>query len=398
MFGTILQRMIFWDLVRVFLLALVTLTGLFLLGGLVAEATQRGLAPSQVLMVIPLLVPNTLPYTIPATTLFATCVVYGRLAHDNEVTAVKAAGVHLGRLIAPSALLGVLTASGTMALYLQFIPETHHVLRTQVLGDVEELLYGLLKRQGCLRARGVSYSMWVRQVQGKRLIDAIFKERSKDKDGYKFVARAREARIHFVPERNVVRLDMSNMSSYGENDLFSMNSTDPSFEVPLPGGLISNDYQRRPSDLGYEELFQRRVEIRDEVREAVQNAEHPPIDPNLPPAKVAQMTEAFHNIAMYKQRDSYAIDAELHLRPALAIGCLCFALIGGPVGIWFSRADYLSAFVSCFLPTVFVYYPLLLCGTNLAKEGRLPPAVGLWAANAAVGAAGAVLYWRLLRR
>jgi lipopolysaccharide export system permease protein len=122
MFGTILNRMIFAELVRVFLLALVTLTGLFLLAGLVAEATQRGIAPSQLLVIIPLLIPNTLPYTIPATTLFATCVVYGRLAHDNEVTAVRAAGVHLGRLVAPGVVLGGLTAGGTMALYANFIP------------------------------------------------------------------------------------------------------------------------------------------------------------------------------------------------------------------------------------------------------------------------------------
>ena len=46
MFGSILNRMIFGELVRVFVLALIALTGLFLLGGLVAEATHRGLAPS----------------------------------------------------------------------------------------------------------------------------------------------------------------------------------------------------------------------------------------------------------------------------------------------------------------------------------------------------------------
>src|SRR6266516_2611839 len=113
MFGSILNRMIFGELVRVFVLALVALTGLFLLGGLVSEATHRGLAPSQILMVIPLLVPSTLPFTIPATTLFATCVVYGRLAGDNEVLAVKAAGVHLGRIIAPSVILGLITCVGT---------------------------------------------------------------------------------------------------------------------------------------------------------------------------------------------------------------------------------------------------------------------------------------------
>src|SRR5436309_9699738 len=140
MFGSILHRMIFGQLVRVFVLALVSLTGMFLLGGVVSEAAQRGLSPSQVLMIIPLLIPNTLPYTVPATCLFATCVVYGRLSHDNEITAIKAAGVHLGRLVAPGVLLGALMGAGTLAMYYEFIPETHQALRTQVLGDVEELL------------------------------------------------------------------------------------------------------------------------------------------------------------------------------------------------------------------------------------------------------------------
>ena len=82
-----LQRMIFWELFRVFLFALCGISGLFMLGGVVQEASQRGLSPSQIGVVIPLLLPTTLPYTVPATLLFATCVVYGRLAQDNEINA-----------------------------------------------------------------------------------------------------------------------------------------------------------------------------------------------------------------------------------------------------------------------------------------------------------------------
>ena len=91
LFG-ILNRMIFWELVRVFLLALTGLTGLFLVGGIIQQATQYGVSGQQLLRIVPLLIPNSLPYTIPATMLFATCVVYGRLAHDNEAVALKAAG------------------------------------------------------------------------------------------------------------------------------------------------------------------------------------------------------------------------------------------------------------------------------------------------------------------
>ena len=81
----------------------------------------------------------------------------------------------------------------------------------------------------------------------------------------------------------------------------------------------------------------------------------------------------------------HQIDAEFQMRPALALGCLCFVLIGCPVGIWFSRSDYLSAFITCFLPIVFVYYPLMLCGTNFAKEGKLPPMATVWAADGGGG-------------
>src|SRR2546423_9000731 len=136
LYWSILHRMIFWELARVFFLALLALTGMLVLGGVVAEATQRGLAPMQLLMAIPLLVPSTLPYTLPATTLFATCVVYGRLAHDNEILALKAAGIHLWHVVWPAVFLGLATSAITFALSLDVIPTTHHTLRTMFINNV----------------------------------------------------------------------------------------------------------------------------------------------------------------------------------------------------------------------------------------------------------------------
>ena len=50
MAGSILNRMIFWELVKVFLLSLVSLTGLFLMAGLIQQATQLGLSPMQAIV------------------------------------------------------------------------------------------------------------------------------------------------------------------------------------------------------------------------------------------------------------------------------------------------------------------------------------------------------------
>jgi lipopolysaccharide export system permease protein len=72
-------------------------------------------------------------------------------------------------------------------------------------------------------------------------------------------------------------------------------------------------------------------------------------------------------------------------------------LIGCPVGIWFSRSDYLSAFITCFIPIVLVYYPIQLCSTNLAKDGRIPPEISLWLADGLLGIAALFLFRKLLR-
>ena len=98
-----------------------------------------------------------------------------------------------------------------------------------------------------------------------------------------------------------------------------------------------------------------------------------------------------------KWLEIFSLDAEVQMRPALSLGCLCFVLVGCPVGIWLSKSDYLSAFITCFLPIVVLYYPLLLCSTNFARDGKLPAFIALWLANIVMGLISPVLYWNLLK-
>jgi lipopolysaccharide export system permease protein len=433
--GHTIHRMILWELLRVFLLSLLALTGLFLMAGLIAEASQRGLSPSQVLLVIPLLVPNTLPYTIPATTLFATCVVYGRLSHDNEYTAIKAAGINPLTLLRPCLLLGVGTMAVTGGMYYHLIPYTHQVMRQQFLSDGEEVLYNLLKRNRCIRYLSLPYTMYVREVQGRRLVDVIFKRRVKLGNawvGYDLVAWGREAKLSVVigPDNKgsiVVDMDRCTVWERQSNSAFFRNRR---FEVDLPGELSGSDKRSRPNDMTWVELQQRRSELGGEEREWLAHVAAAKLrqdDPSRPVAEVVAATAAQYpdvgvdteflaqdlttpqallephlghlkNKLHDTRRLAWTADAEAHMRPALAVGCLCFVLIGCPVGIWFSRADYLSSFVTCFLPTVFAYYPLVLCGSNLSREGKVPVAPAIWAADALFLTVAVVLIAKLMRR
>jgi lipopolysaccharide export system permease protein len=397
-FGTILDRMIFLELAKVFILSLLGITGILLMAGIVAEATQQGLNAAQVLEIIPLLIPSTLPYTIPATTLFATCVVYGRLAADNEILAIKAAGINILKVVWPGVLLGLLMSCSTLGMYYQIIPETHAMMRSMFLNDVEESLYAVLERDHSFNQPRMDYAVWARQVQGRKLLNALFKRRDKENlSRYDTVAWAREAELHVDMRKGVILLHMRNgmvLASDGSIGYFE----DKLFQVELPQAFLA-DRPRRARDLSWPEIRQRRQEILDKEKEIVGQIDvvmAQASQSEAPPDLRTQLDE-LHTERKYTHQEVYAMDAELQMRPALSFGCLCFVLVGCPVGIWFSRSDYLSAFITCFLPIVFVYYPLMLCGTNLAKEGKFDPIVTVWAADAVMALVGLLLFRRLLR-
>src|SRR5262249_966127 len=116
-----------------------------------------------------------------------------------------------------------------------------------------------------------------------------------------------------------------------------------------------------------------------------------------PPDNLELHIKNLRNQKEHFQREMQSLEVELQMRPAIAVGCLCFVLVGCPVGIWFSKSDYLSAFITCFLPIVFLYYPLLLCGINLTRNGRLHPALTIWACDIIMGVIALFLLGKLLK-
>jgi len=395
-FGSILQRMILWELTKVFLMSLVGITGILLMAGIIAEASQQGLGPTQILAAIPLLVPSTLPYTIPATTLFATCVVYGRLSADNEILAIKSAGINAIKVVRPGIILGLAMSVATMGLYYRIIPYTHYLLRAMVFNDAQELMYSLLKKHHEIRYSSFPYQIFVRGVKDKKLIDPIFKR--KDAQGaIDWVAHAREAELQVRPSQGQVDILVKHCIVWGENDSSGVLEDKP-LTVELPKDF-GKQGQRRPRDLTWQEIYERREELQKKIKELQVN-----VSGVTSLLFLSRTPNDFHHYVKsckeqvdQAQMEIIALDVEVQMRPALSLGCLFFILVGCPVGIWFSRSDYLSAFITCFLPIVFVYYPLMLCGTGMAKEGKINMIPLVWGADAVVGLMGVILFWRLLK-
>jgi lipopolysaccharide export system permease protein len=390
---SILHRMILMELLKVFSMSLLGITGILLMAGIVAEASQQGLGPMQLLTIIPLLIPSMLPYTIPATTLFATCVVYGRLSADNEILAIKSAGVNILKVVWPGMVLGLILSVATMGLYYRIIPYTHLLLRTIFLKDVQELMYTLLRKEKKIDQPRLEYALFVQRVQGEKLINPIFKKRDKKTGGFSSVLAAREAELQVDQSHNLVIVHLRAVVPWSPDGAGGMVSEQLQ-SVPLPDELVPRG-PRKARDMSWKEMLQRRAELVDEVEQTVSElARNMVLDG---PKALQKHLDNLRDFIADREVNIRLIDAELNMRPALAFGCFFFVLVGCPVGIWLSKSDYLSAFITCFLPIVVIYYPLMICGSNFAKEGKLHPTLDVWTANGAMGVIALVLFRRLLK-
>ncbi len=96
----------------------------------------KGLPWSVILEVFVLTIPFIVAMTLPMAVLVAVLYTFSHLAADNEVTAMKASGISVGRLLAP--VLGGATLVGVIALLWndQLLPWSNHRLRT-LLVDIQ---------------------------------------------------------------------------------------------------------------------------------------------------------------------------------------------------------------------------------------------------------------------
>ena len=97
-----LSRYVLGELLKVFAIALSAITGLFVMFGIVNQAVRENLGLTQIVLLLPYVLPEALRFAVPAAILLATCSVYGRFSASNEVVAVKSMGISPMVVIWPS--------------------------------------------------------------------------------------------------------------------------------------------------------------------------------------------------------------------------------------------------------------------------------------------------------
>jgi lipopolysaccharide export system permease protein len=401
---SILQRYVSGEILRAFLLALLTMSSIFVLFMVAAEAMRsRLLSPQDVAQLVPYVIPSTLPYTIPVSLLFAVTVVYGRIAGDNEIIAVKSAGLSVMTVIWPTILLAASLSALLLYVSKAWIPISAHYAKLVIFKDLEDTFYKFLKRDREFNNPRWPFLIKVRDVEGKVMIDATFEKRSRDKDNretYTATIKAKRAELHFDLIHKVVRvhLDQAEVQNYGkEEDIALINRRILEIDIPQDSQFVPEravqEYTNRELDL---ELVKARERIATDRKKQAITVGFQFATGRFDEVSWGEVQRAVAEHTFY-QRRIYEFETEKELRSSMAFGSLLFVILGAPVGILFAKRDFLSAFISCFVPIITLYYPLMLFGDNLGKEGTMPPFQALWIGNVVLMVLSLWAYPKILR-
>lgn len=396
---TRLTRYILFEIFRIFIVALVALTLMILVIGVARQLIREGMGPMAVLELLPYVLPISLQFALPATALFAVCCVYGKMAADGEISTVKAVGISPVQLMKPAFVFAALLSPAAVWLGDIAVSWGEPGVRRVALHSLEEITYRVLNAEHSYTRDSV-FSISVCEVDGKTLEGLTVTLYGDDDDEAPTQISARQGQLELDPERMALILRVVDSQLTGGDSFRGSFDGEDVIEISLDKAVMkSHASDTSPSHLP---LNQMRTE-------AIRTEKQVEYDRGRLAAQVgfSLLTSRWDEIATEPVRPLEAsirggsyrlirLRAEPWRRWAGGFSCLCFVIVGAPLGMIARTADYWTTFGMCFLPILLVYYPLFIFGLDQAKDGVLPP-YAVWLGNVVLIAVGIVLILRVRR-
>lgn len=376
----ILTRYVLAELLKVFTVALGCLTALMLLVGVMREALDEGLGITQVLQLLPYILPDSLRFTMPATVLFAASTVFGRMSGSNEIVALKAMGISPLVVIWPVYVLAFFLSLLTVWLNDLAVSWGRNGVTRVVISAVEEIAYSRLQSRHSYSTP--NFSINVKKVEGRKLIQPTFTFRG-GKDQPNVTLRSEFATLSSNDHVLTVKCFNGVVDVQG-----GLSYRFPDYEVRE---LELSDVSRRQSSGDVSPSARALRDIRTQIGERAEVIANNEQDMAVK-AAFQIVGGNFNELAAPEWNTERASHQELlneyfrlctepPRRWSNGFSCLFFTLVGSVVAIRRRNASMLSSFFICFLPILIVYYPFLAFGVDQAKSGSLPPDC-VWMGNA----------------
>ncbi|MEO9591034.1 LptF/LptG family permease [Rhodopirellula bahusiensis] len=397
MIPTRLTRTILFEILRIFVVALVVLTLLILLIAVGRELFRKGLGAMAVLQLLPFAIPISLQHAVPATALFSVCCVYGRMAADGEISTVKASGISPLRLLQPAIVFAALLSPVAVYCSDMAVSWGKPGVKRVVLLSIEDIAYRLLERDHSYTSDH-GFSIHVREIDGRRMISPRVTVRGKGDDAFTVTASEGQLMMDEETQSLVLKLVDSqvNRGKGLQGDFYGEHR----FEIPIGNALEEDDISTRsPSELPLRLIRNERLRQRERTHAKIGELAAFTGFSLLTsrPAEIGgEKSSAIQSGLKSSRHRLTRLQTEPWRRWAEGFTCFFFVLVGAPLAIVAKTSDYWTTFGMCFLPTILVYYPLYLLGLDQAKAGDMPP-YGVWIGNLVLSGVGMMLIARVRR-
>ncbi len=379
--------------------------------------------------------------SVPMSLLISTVMTYGRMSQDNEITALKAAGVSVSSIIKPAVFFGGFVGL-ILCLFNNFVlPDMNYHARL-LARDIYQKSPELTIEPGYFINTIPQYSMIVRDMEGNNFKDVkIFSKYSGTEQVTIYADKGK-----LTSKDDIIILDLENGEIH-EIDLEDYNHyrrikfVTHQITIPIDDLLLNrnNESVRTDREMKVSEMIQK-IEKNKEYMFQVNNRIKTVLDNNgiawsedldletilssieilkedskqiteektyrddipISEYEIKEKLRSFNNISRQltnefmlisnyqKTNNKYMV--EIHKKFTLAFACLLFAMTGAPLGILVRKGGITIA-SALSIAFFLVYYIMLIWGEQLADRNLLDPTFGSWMPNIILFIVGLVLFF-----
>jgi len=349
---------------------------------------------------------------IPMSILIATLMAFGRLSSDNEITAFKASGISMNKLILPAMIFGLIVFSLITPFNLWILPEMNHNVR-KISHEISRNRPDIEFNEQLLN----SFSDKIIYV-GKRLSThsfdnvVIFDKAQKDHT----TIMAEKGTFKSFQDGIVINLQNGSIHEELANDEYRKTYFNI-YKIAIPFDQLefnlSNNLIRQERELNINALSKKIKSYKNnikttEIKITLNDNKIDSLDKllsiyenknnllminmieNQRDNQIFRKDKNFKLIKNYKQQiNKYSV--EVHKKFSIPIACFIFILLGTPLGIMAKNSN-MSVSIAISILFFIVYWSFLIAGEDFADRGRFNPALSMWAPNIFLGMIAFYLY------
>lgn len=376
----------------------------------------------------------------------ATLMAFGQLSSDNEVTAMKATGVSLYRMILPVVVASVLLAVGLVYYNNAILPESNHRLMNLMI-DIGKKKPTLEIKENQFNDTIKGYTIFIREKNDKtgEIEDVRITENRKG--GIPTTTIAARGRMAYLEGKSVLRfeledgeihempdgedittyrktlfkhftlnirdaersLERSDRSHRGDREMSAAMMRERIGEITHNIGTIKKHMHQsavKPIAASLASVFPELAGF------APEQAEEPP--PMLEPPgtarprsektpglastaqQVLRVLENETNIIEANRNQTSRYGVEIHKKYSIPFSCIIFVLLGAPLAIRSGKKGMTMA-IGFSILFFLIYYMFLISGEKLADRRLVSPWLAMWMPNILLSAAAILLLHRTVR-